>query len=120
MRTEVWTPVSIQVLERAASECRGGSGGREGANWGSFSSVNGVTRSRVARLNADGSLDTGFDPGSGASSTVNAVAVQADGKVLIGGSFSSVNGVTRSRVARLNTDGSLDTGFNPGSGQTTQ
>jgi len=36
--------------------------------------------------------------------------------VLIGGYFSSVNGVTRSRVARLNADGSLDTGFNPGSG----
>ncbi|MEX2579245.1 MAG: MBG domain-containing protein [Verrucomicrobiales bacterium] len=83
---------------------------------GYFTSYNGVARNRVARLNADGSLDTGFDPGSGASSSVRSVAVQADGKVLIGGWFSSYDGVTRNRIARLNGDGSLDVGFDPGTG----
>ncbi len=83
---------------------------------GSFTSVNGTTRNRVARLNTDGSLDTAFNIGVGANNTVIAVGLQPDGKVLIGGSFTSVNGAARNRIARLNADGSLDTTFNTGSG----
>ena len=83
---------------------------------GDFTQYNGTARSRIARLNADGSLDTGFDPGSGADNTVISVAAQADGKVLIGGNFIQYNGTAINRIARLNTDGSLDTGFDPGSG----
>ena len=83
---------------------------------GTFTSYNGTGRNRIARLNADGSLDTGFDPGTGASSTVLTTVVQADGKIIIGGYFTSYNGTGRSRIARLNADGSLDTGFNPGMG----
>ncbi len=64
----------------------------------------------------DGSLDTSFNPGSGVDNQVFSVAVQGDGKVLIGGYFFSVNSAPRNRIARLNSDGSLDTGFNPGSG----
>jgi uncharacterized delta-60 repeat protein len=45
---------------------------------------------------------------------VNAVAVQADGKILLGGTFTMVNGTARNRVARLLADGALDTTFNPG------
>ncbi len=83
---------------------------------GSFSSYNGTARGRIARLNTDGSLDTAFDPGVGASSTVVSMVLQTDGKVLIGGSFSSYNGTARNRIARLNADGSLDTTFDPGVG----
>ncbi len=72
--------------------------------------------SGIAQLNPDGSVDTAFNPGTGANNTVHAVARQPDGKILIGGSFSSFNGVPRSNIARLNVDGSLDTTFNPGSG----
>ncbi len=82
---------------------------------GEFTSVNGTNRNRIARLNADGSLDTTFNPGTGANSSVRSVVVQSDGKALIGGDFNSVNGTNRSRIARLNSDGSLDTSFNPGS-----
>ncbi len=79
---------------------------------GGFTTVNGTARNRIARLNADGTLDTGFGSGlAGANGWVEAIAVQSDGKVLIGGQFSSVNGTGRNFVARLNTDGSLDTGF---------
>jgi uncharacterized delta-60 repeat protein len=78
---------------------------------GFFSTYNGVARNGIARLNADGSLDTNFNPGSGTNNTVNALALQADGKIFIGGSFTSFNGVERNRVARLNSDGSLDTSF---------
>ncbi|MDX1907207.1 MAG: hypothetical protein SF053_09255 [Bacteroidia bacterium] len=83
---------------------------------GSFSTYNGTARTRIARLNANGSLDTGFTPGLGVNNIIYAFLVQADGKIFIGGEFSTYNNVARSRIARLNTDGSLDTGFNPTGG----
>jgi len=76
-----------------------------------------TTRNRIARVNADGTLDPGFDPK--ASSSVWSVAVQADGKVLLGGRFTSLqpNGAasatTRNNIARVNADGTLDPAFNP-------
>ena len=78
---------------------------------GNFNSVHGVGRVRVARLNSDGSIDTGFSPGTGPNSTVYAIALQPDGKILVGGSFTNVAGSAREYVARLNSDGTLDTSF---------
>jgi uncharacterized delta-60 repeat protein len=86
---------------------------------GTFTSYNGTPRNRIARLNADGSLDASFNPGSGANSSVYALALQPDGKLLIGGDFTSYNGTPRNRIARLNADGSLDASFNPGTGADT-
>jgi uncharacterized delta-60 repeat protein len=84
---------------------------------GVFSTVGGQTRNEIARLYADGSLDMGFNPGgSGPPTEVNALAVQPDGKILVGGSFSSLGGHARSNIGRLNSDGTLDTTFNPGTG----
>jgi uncharacterized delta-60 repeat protein len=83
---------------------------------GNFSSYNGTGVNRIARLNADGSLDTSFDPGTGANSWVQTSAIQPDGKILIGGWFTEYNGTGRNYIARLNSDGSLDTSFNPGTG----
>ncbi len=83
---------------------------------GSFSSVNSTNRMNIARLNPDGSLDTTFDPGIGPNGPVSAVAVQTDGKVVIGGSFTSVDNIPFQSIARLNSDGSLDATFNPGPG----
>jgi uncharacterized delta-60 repeat protein len=85
---------------------------------GRFTSVNGVLRNRIARLNSDGSLDTDFDPGSGANNGVIAMGLQSDGKIIIGGDFSSVNGVTCVRIARLHTDGTVDATFATGTGVT--
>src|SRR6266508_3226057 len=56
--------------------------------------------SGIARLNADGTLDTRFEPGF-SGGTVNSVALQSDGKVLIGGSLPPVNGVPVAGFARL-------------------
>ena len=78
---------------------------------GSFSSVSGTTRKRVARLNINGSVDNSFDPALGPDRTVWAIAAQSDGKVLIGGEFATVNGTNHNCIARLNVDGSLDTNF---------
>jgi uncharacterized delta-60 repeat protein len=69
-----------------------------------------VTRNNLARFNADGSLDTGFNPN--VNNQINALALQPDGRIVIGGIFTSVGGAARSCVARLNADGSLDTGLN--------
>jgi len=64
-------------------------------------------------LNTDGSVDNTFDPGTGANGLVFAVVVQADGKLIIAGDFTMVGGFIRTRVARLNSDGSVDAGFIP-------
>jgi uncharacterized delta-60 repeat protein len=83
---------------------------------GAFTAVNGVPRNYVARLNPDGSLDGSFDPGVGPDLHVHAIAIQSDGKIVIGGQFATVNGANRVHIARLNDDGSLDTSFDPGTG----
>lgn len=78
---------------------------------GSFHTVNGATRRGLARLNADGSLDATFDPETGIQGLIYGVAVQADGKVIIVGDFTSYCGTPCARIARLNTDATLDTEF---------
>jgi len=80
---------------------------------GTFTSVNGVTRSGIARLNASGVLDNGFDPGDLTPASVTSVKVQHDGRVIIVGEFTAINGVSRPGLARLRADGSLDTDFFP-------
>ena len=71
-----------------------------------------TTRKRIGRLNADGTLDTSFNPAAGGA--VRALALQADGKILAGGDFSSLGGSVRNFIGRLNPDGTLDTSFDPG------
>ena len=89
---------------------------------GYFSTLGGggtgtTTRNFVGRLNADGSLDTAFNPG--ANNWVEALAVQPDGKILISGYFTTLGGggtgtTERNRIGRLHADGSLDRDLNPG------
>ncbi|MEZ5306682.1 MAG: FG-GAP-like repeat-containing protein [Pyrinomonadaceae bacterium] len=79
---------------------------------GTFTSVSGSIRGRVARLNADGSLDTSFNPPGGANASVFAVEYQPDGKILVGGDFTSLNGGSNLRIGRFLPDGSVDAGFN--------
>src|ERR1051326_7118771 len=66
-----------------------------------------------------GSLDITFNPGSGLSgvaNVVNVIAIQTNGEILVGGWLYSINGVTRNRIGRMNSDGSLDGSFDPGDG----
>jgi uncharacterized delta-60 repeat protein len=82
---------------------------------GFFTSVGGIPRSFIARLNTDGSLDAGFDPNAGGAvgSSVHSVVVQADGKILLAGPFSTVGGIARNYIARVHADGTLDSSFAP-------
>jgi len=79
---------------------------------GQFTSFNGVPRGPVARLNVDGTVDTTFSASvTTGEPTIHGIVVQSDGKVLIGGMFTGINGAARVRLARLNGDGTLDTNF---------
>ncbi|MCX6903630.1 MAG: delta-60 repeat domain-containing protein, partial [Verrucomicrobia bacterium] len=81
---------------------------------GDFTSVDGVTLPHIARLNADGSLDGAFNPRFGANTVINALVIQSDGKIVIGGAFTLFDTNVANRIARLNGDGSFDATFNPG------
>jgi len=83
---------------------------------GGFNSYNGVTENRIIRLNADGTKDATFNTGTGFNNWVNAIAPQADGKILVGGQFTSYNGVSENHLIRLNANGTKDTTFNTGTG----
>ena len=85
---------------------------------GEFTAYNGTTTNRIARVKGDGSLDTGFDAGSGLNSFVGSIAPASDGSgdLYIGGGFTVYNGTTTKRIARINSDGSFDAGFDTGSG----
>ena len=78
---------------------------------GEFTSVGGTARPYLARINANGTLDGVFAPTFNSGGWLGAVAIQQDGKILIAGNFTTVNGTTRTRMARLNASGSLDTSF---------
>ncbi|MEZ5428560.1 MAG: FG-GAP-like repeat-containing protein [Pyrinomonadaceae bacterium] len=78
---------------------------------GAFTRMNGAARAGIARLDADGNPDPTFDPGSGFNSPPETLVIQSDGKILAIGGFSSYNGTARSLIARINPDGTLDTGF---------
>ena len=80
---------------------------------GNITSYNGTLINRIARLNANGSLDSTFNPGTGTNDVIYTTAIQSNGKIIIGGSFTSYNGIPVNRIARLNYDGSLDNTFPP-------
>lgn len=78
---------------------------------GSFTNFNGVTHHGIVRLNSNGSVDSTFVAQCNVGSTVRAIAVQLDGKILIGGDFATVSGHASSGIARLNSNGVPDTTF---------
>ncbi len=89
---------------------------------GFFNALGGQTRSAIGRLNADGTLDAAFNAAlvndlNPADRRVNALALQPDGKILVGGIFTTLNGQSRNYIGRLNADGTLDASFiNPDAG----
>src|SRR6266853_1657824 len=81
-----------------------------------FTLANNIVRNRIARFNFNGSLDTTFDPGTGADGEITAAVLQPDGRIIVAGRFTSFNGFTHNGICRLNADGSVDQTFGLGSG----
>ncbi len=93
--------------------------------WGDFSRLAGQQRNGIARLNTDGTVDDSFQPpeilkghrllegiGNGSpNAEITAVRIQADGKLVLAGTFSRVNGQPRNTLIRLHPDGTLDSDF---------
>lgn len=83
---------------------------------GSFTQFNGVGQNKIIRVNDDGSKDATFSIGTGFNDSVKSIAVQPDGKIIAGGSFTQFNGETANYLIRLNSNGTKDTSFNIGTG----
>ena len=91
----------------------GGNSGNQFLIGGGFSSYNNQAAGGIARLNANGSLDTTFNAhGSGFTNMVRAVLVETNGEILVGGDFTSYDGIPCDYLALLTTNGALDTSFN--------
>ena len=87
---------------------------------GDFTNFVGSGQQYLARINAAGTPDAGFVTGTGPSSSVFCVIEQPDGKVLLGGNFSTFNGTTVNRITRLTNAGAIDAGFLSGTGANNQ
>lgn len=83
---------------------------------GDFTSINNFPISRIARLKPDGQLDTAFKNQSGPNNFIRSMAFGQDDKIIIGGDFTTYDGDSISRIARLNSNGLIDTTFKVGKG----
>jgi uncharacterized delta-60 repeat protein len=85
---------------------------------GSFGLLDGTPRSCIGRFNPDGTLDAGFNAQAASDwyfrPSVSCLALQANGQILAGGTFTRLCGQSRFAIGRLNPDGTLDDRFNPG------
>lgn len=84
---------------------------------GRFKKYNKQKRRRLLRVHPDGSFDNTFEVGYKFNrGGPHAVAIQEDGKILVGGNFTRFRGERINHILRLHSDGSLDTSFNSGRG----
>lgn len=85
---------------------------------GNFSTFNGQSQNRIMRLNSDGSKDITFNIGAGFDNNVNSIGIQSDNQILVGGAFTTFNGLSQNGLILLNTDGSKDNTYSIGVGFT--
>lgn len=90
------------------------------AVYGDFDLYQGITTNKLAILNPNGSLDTSFNVGLGPDyvdqyyGSSSMISEQSDGKLIVVGSFTTFNGISKKNIVRLNLDGTIDTSFNVG------
>jgi uncharacterized delta-60 repeat protein len=80
---------------------------------GRFSAVNGIARNNIARLNGDGTLDRTFADqlAQGVNGQVNALAIQPEGGIIVGGTFTQAGQFETLNLARYDAEGSVDQTF---------
>jgi len=86
---------------------------------GQFTTVSGVSRNAIARINSNGTLDTTFVVGTGfagPSFSVQDIGINSSGDYFVGGQFTSYSGVSRNNIIKLTSTGSIDNSFNVGTG----
>ena len=83
---------------------------------GNFDGYDEIEPKYITRLNIDGTLDTTFESSVGFNDIVKALKIQPDGKVLVGGAFTTYSGTASNHIIRLNSNGSIDKSFNIGDG----
>ncbi|MBM3879720.1 MAG: hypothetical protein FJ387_08375 [Verrucomicrobia bacterium] len=123
----LWVPDPLQAalsLDAGFKPAvRGGGGvvraveGQPDGKWlvaGTFAFADGQPRVDLTRLNADGTLDATFNPGSGPNGSVSVIRRLADGKIVLGGGFTEFAGKPALRLARVYADGALDEDLRPG------
>lgn len=79
---------------------------------GNFSDYDGTPANHLVRLNTNGNIDATLNTGSGFNSYCPSLALQPNGKIIVGGFFTSFNGDVVKRIQRINADGSIDFTFN--------
>src|SRR5690606_33269870 len=85
-------------------------------NIGPFSSYNGTPMNKLVRLNSDATLDMSFNIGTGLDAGISNFEIQSDNKIIVVGAFTTYDGNAAPRIMRLNSDGTFDSSFNPGTG----
>ncbi len=80
---------------------------------GDFTAINGVPAARIARLSADGTVDAAFTAASAADGPVTSLTLQPDGRLLVGGAFTTLGGSPRALLGRLLASGAPDPTFAP-------
>jgi uncharacterized delta-60 repeat protein len=83
---------------------------------GDFPTFNGISKKYIARLNSDGSVDNSFDAGTTMQVGGDKMILTENNKIIIGGQISNFNGTGINNIIVLNSDGSIDVTFNPGTG----
>ena len=83
---------------------------------GGFTTYSGSTNSGIVRINPNGTKDTTFNVGAGSTGALYQLALQSDGKIIAIGATTAYSGSSNAGIVRINTDGTKDTTFNPGSG----
>jgi uncharacterized delta-60 repeat protein len=83
---------------------------------GLFLNYSGSSQNSLIRLNSDGTKDTSFNIGTGFDAQVYELKIDSNGKILVGGNFTTYSGSSQTRLIRLNSDGTKDTSFNVGAG----
>jgi uncharacterized delta-60 repeat protein len=83
---------------------------------GNFTSCNLMSRKSLVRVDMNGDVDPSFQVGVGFNAGVKAIAVQPDGKIIVGGAFTSYDSTLAGGIIRLNIDGTIDTTFDYGTG----
>jgi len=83
---------------------------------GTFTTYQGITQNRIVRLNTDATVDVSFVTGTGFDNFTQSPGIDSNGSIIVTGIFSTYNGSSSPRIARLLSNGTLDPTFIIGTG----